>query len=298
MREKKKDLPAMPFYFGDWRKDPGVRALDLDVRMIWFEMLGFMWDSSERGFLTVNKKPITNFVIAKLVGVDITKMEQALEQMEQFDVFSRREDGAIYSRKMVRDEDIRAKRAAAGSAGMQARYKVKKSSNKRYNKTVTKGITNAANANANATEDVITNADENGKDGTEGKPFETFGSGGLPFQCRQIFLNTWEGYQWDLKDSQAVGRLIGKIKGVITDSQKRKGEIIGATDQKVIDFLTMLLQKLPKWYAERNRDVEGLDSKFNRIVNEIINANGQTSGYDSLKRKLAEEIITATSSGG
>ncbi len=119
---KKKDLPAMPFYFGDWRKAPEIRALDLDVRMIWFEMLGFMWESTERGYLTINSKPVITPVIAKMVGVDIKVLEQALKQLEEFSVFSKREDGAIYSRKMVADEEMRKVKSESGKKGMESRY--------------------------------------------------------------------------------------------------------------------------------------------------------------------------------
>jgi len=45
---KKDDLPAMPFYVGDWLKCPEVRALPLDYRALWFDMLCFMWESTER----------------------------------------------------------------------------------------------------------------------------------------------------------------------------------------------------------------------------------------------------------
>lgn len=119
---KKKDLPAMPFYFGDWRKAPEIRALDLDVRMIWFEIIGYMWESTERGYLTLNGKPVITPVISKMVGVDITEMEKALHQMEQFNVYSKREDGAIYCRKMIRDEELRQLKAKAGRKGMKKRY--------------------------------------------------------------------------------------------------------------------------------------------------------------------------------
>lgn len=119
---KKKDLPAMPFYFGDWRKAPEIRALDLDVRMIWFEMLGFMWESTERGYFTIKGKPVITPVISKMLGIDITAFKSALDQMEEFDVFSKREDGAIYSRKMVADEEIRLNKSLAGKKGMEKRY--------------------------------------------------------------------------------------------------------------------------------------------------------------------------------
>jgi hypothetical protein len=42
--------------------------------------------------------------------------------MEDFNVFSRRGDGAIYSRKMVRDEEIRRIKSEAGKVGMEKRY--------------------------------------------------------------------------------------------------------------------------------------------------------------------------------
>ncbi len=84
-----------------------------------------MWESTERGYLTLNEKPVITLVISKMVGVDITEMEKALQQMEQFNVFSRREDGAIFCRKMVRDEDIRQLKAKAGRKGMKKRYSKK-----------------------------------------------------------------------------------------------------------------------------------------------------------------------------
>lgn len=124
----------MPFYFGDWRKAPEIRALDLDVRMMWFEMIGFMWESTERGYLTLNQKPVSDFVISKMIGVDITKFNQALNQMVEFNVFSRREDGAIYCRKMVRDEKFRQIKSFAGKEGMKKRY------SKKQKKSVITGV--------------------------------------------------------------------------------------------------------------------------------------------------------------
>lgn len=119
---KKKDLPAMPFYFGDWRKAPEIRALDLDVRMIWFEMLGFMWESTERGYLTINGNPVITPVISRMLGVSENVLEKALEKMEEFEVFSRRKDSAIYCRRMVEDERLRLIKSKAGKKGMKNRY--------------------------------------------------------------------------------------------------------------------------------------------------------------------------------
>ena len=154
---KKHDLPSMPFYFGDWRKAPEVRALDLDVRMIWFEMLGYMWESTERGYLTINGNPPATETLARMLGIDITKLQHALQQMSGFDVYSvRLSDGAIFSRKMVNDVDISEKRSGAGKKGMKSRYKAPVN-NKTSNVVISNTITNTESEyeNEDANEEIL-----------------------------------------------------------------------------------------------------------------------------------------------
>lgn len=288
-----KKQPYIPLYIGDW--DRKCNTLSLEAEGAWLKLTFKLWDSPTRGLLSFC---FSQFVI--LCKKPPEKAREIWDELVKSGVFdlleSENDNYKIASRRMRREIELSKVRSESGSKGGRPK---KAKGNQTKTKTKAKAKQNPDNDNDNAIdidtgiENENASESENGKAGVEGNP-ENIGSGGLPFQCRQIILGAWEGYQWELKDSQAVKRLIEKIKGVITDSQKRKGEIIGATDQSVIDFLTMLLQKLPKWYAERNRDVEGLDSKFNRIVNEIRNASGQQGSYDSLKRRLAEEIITAT----
>lgn len=115
---KKHDLPAMPFYIGDWKKAPEIRALSLAARGLWFEMLLLMWESTERGFLTINGQPMTIEVLARQVGFACDLLQPLLAEMELYNVFSIREsDKAIYCRKMVRDSEISKKRILAGSKG-------------------------------------------------------------------------------------------------------------------------------------------------------------------------------------
>uniref|UniRef100_A0A6H2A4Q8 Uncharacterized protein n=1 Tax=viral metagenome TaxID=1070528 RepID=A0A6H2A4Q8_9ZZZZ len=117
MPNKKYDLPAMPFYFGDWMKAPEVRALELGDRMIWFEMLGFMWESTERGYLTINNKPIPDDTLARMLGLSVIRLRVGLVAMDNLNIFSRRKDGAIYSRRMVGDETKREKYREFGKKG-------------------------------------------------------------------------------------------------------------------------------------------------------------------------------------
>jgi len=117
---KKDDLPAMPFYIGDWAKAPEVKALPLDTRMVWMEMLFIMWESRERGYLTIAGKPIISEVLCNMIpGVKSHKeMLSHLKKMEHFEVYKRRDhDGAIYSPNMVKKEEVRRKKQTAGRMG-------------------------------------------------------------------------------------------------------------------------------------------------------------------------------------
>lgn len=114
---KKHDLPYMPWYWGDWFKCPEVRALSPAARCLWFEMLGLMWESTERGYLTLNGKPYPKEALARSLSFACDLLDTLLDELNLFGVYSVDDRGAIYSRKMVRDEDIRQKRAIAGQKG-------------------------------------------------------------------------------------------------------------------------------------------------------------------------------------
>ncbi|GAA4028025.1 hypothetical protein GCM10022409_10070 [Hymenobacter glaciei] len=111
-------LPAIQFYPGDWHKDQGVQALDLAQRGAWFELLLMMHDSDERGVLLVNGAPMPDAVIARRLGLDNQSANQILTTLLDFGVASRREsDGALFCRRMVKDEILRRVRTAAGKKG-------------------------------------------------------------------------------------------------------------------------------------------------------------------------------------
>jgi len=123
MNSKKDDLPYFPFYVGDWRKATDVQALPLETRAVWFEILCYMWESTERGYLTVNGKPLQNGALARMIGLPEDLLEQNLKQILEFGVASLREsDGAMYSRRMVKDQELRLKRQKAGKIGGKASF--------------------------------------------------------------------------------------------------------------------------------------------------------------------------------
>jgi len=115
---KKKDLPAMPFYVGDWLKDPVIRILSHEERGIWLDMLCLMWESKERGYLTINGKPFTDDMLARALSLVNHELTSRLTYFEELALFSRREtDKAIYSRKILQIVELSEKRKNAGKQG-------------------------------------------------------------------------------------------------------------------------------------------------------------------------------------
>ncbi|GAA4355908.1 hypothetical protein GCM10023185_19210 [Hymenobacter saemangeumensis] len=128
-------LPAIQFYPGDWHKDQGVQALDLQQRGAWFELLLMMHDSDERGVLLVNGQPMPDSVIARRLGLDNQTATQILTTLLTYGVASRREsDGALFCRRMVKDEKLRQVRTEAGKKGGNPRLL-----NQSANQTLTTG---------------------------------------------------------------------------------------------------------------------------------------------------------------
>lgn len=143
---KKHDLPAMPFYVGDWRKAPDIRSLSLEERALWFEMLCLMWESPRRGYLTIDgTAPIDDETLGRMIGEHsfvITKIKHVLASRNVFSV--EEETNILFNRRMVRDEKIRESRSTAGSYGMSVRYKKEGVC---YNKTLNKVVTKPEDEN-------------------------------------------------------------------------------------------------------------------------------------------------------
>lgn len=111
--------PAFQFYPSDWRNDAGLRLCSIGARGLWIEMMCLMHDATPYGHLTVMGRAIAPEALARLAGESVAAVKRWLVEMEQNDVFSRTDEGVIYSRRMVRDEEIREARAAGGPLGKE-----------------------------------------------------------------------------------------------------------------------------------------------------------------------------------
>jgi len=109
--------PYMPFYIGDYKKDVEVQSLDRYCRNVWLDMMCLMWESQVRGYLLLGGKPMSRETIARNIGEDNQNFEICLTKILEFGCFDIREDGAIFSRRMVRENELSVKRAKSGSQG-------------------------------------------------------------------------------------------------------------------------------------------------------------------------------------
>lgn len=111
-------LPALQFYPGDWRKDPGVQSLTYEERGIWIEILFLMHESDSRGTLTLNGHPISDERLAILLKLDKQKITTVITTLLELGVASLcPKTGALMNRRMVRDEEIISKRRESGRKG-------------------------------------------------------------------------------------------------------------------------------------------------------------------------------------
>lgn len=117
----KDKLPAIQFYPGDWRRDPGVQSLDFHDRGVWFELICIMHESQSRGKLLLNGAPMPDSAVARLLGCSEAEWKQTRSRLEAHGVASICPDtGALINRRMVRDEDLRRRKAEAGAKGGKA----------------------------------------------------------------------------------------------------------------------------------------------------------------------------------
>lgn len=117
MAEQNNKRPSYQWYPGDARRDTGLQSCRLVVRGLWREMLDLMHDGEPYGHLTAGGQPITVETLARMVGEPAKDVRRWVQELEDRRVFSRTDDGVIYSRRLVRDQHIRTVRAEAGKLG-------------------------------------------------------------------------------------------------------------------------------------------------------------------------------------
>ena len=111
--------PAFQFYPADWRKDAALQSCSLCARGLWVEMMCILHECEPYGVLSVNGKAMGTAQLSRLVGESERAVKKLLSELEEAGVFSRDDEGRIYSRRMVNDERVRNARAEGGKAGSE-----------------------------------------------------------------------------------------------------------------------------------------------------------------------------------
>lgn len=121
-------LPAIIFYPGDWKKDPGIQALNFEERGIWFELLLIMHDCPRRGFLEINGAAMSDEIIGKILGIHGNKWKKIKRKLEVTGILSIEEkSGTLFNRRMAREEELREKNRKNGKLGGNPNFEKGKS---------------------------------------------------------------------------------------------------------------------------------------------------------------------------
>ena len=94
----------LKFWPQDWQRDPALRSCSAAARGVWMDMLCIMHEGKPYGHLTIGDRAASPRQIATLTGLTEKEAIKVLAELEHAGVFSRAEDGTIFSRRMVRDE--------------------------------------------------------------------------------------------------------------------------------------------------------------------------------------------------
>jgi hypothetical protein len=90
------------------------------------DMICYMHEGNPYGYLRVGSKVILAPNLSVMVGLNLDTVDRLLAELEDCGVFERDEDSCIYSRRMIRDENLRNKRAAGGKLGGNPALKPRK----------------------------------------------------------------------------------------------------------------------------------------------------------------------------
>ncbi|MCA3268483.1 MAG: hypothetical protein ING19_20760 [Azospirillum sp.] len=118
-----KRQPWMKFFPSDWRADPALRMCSFAARGLWVDLMTLMHEAEPYGHLLVSGKSPTARQLSGLLGGGLKEIEALLAELEEAGVFSKTDEGVIYSRRMTRDHARAQKDKANGKGGGNPRLK-------------------------------------------------------------------------------------------------------------------------------------------------------------------------------
>lgn len=107
--------PSYQWYPGDWKRDTALQACSWEARCLWRDLLDLMHDGQPYGHLSINGRALRLEQIGSMVGLSVARVKAYLTELEEAGVPSQTPEGILYSRRMVRDEEVRERRAKGGA---------------------------------------------------------------------------------------------------------------------------------------------------------------------------------------
>jgi hypothetical protein len=110
-------LPWMKFFPADWLADAALRSCSFETRGLWIDILCHMHRNDRRGYLQLNGSPVTPEQIARMTGCSADQATRCVAELLSSGVASVLDDGTLYSRRMLREEQKRGLCSEAGQRG-------------------------------------------------------------------------------------------------------------------------------------------------------------------------------------
>mgnify|MGYP003341248770 CR=1 FL=1 len=114
--------PSFQFYPSDWLRDTALRSCSTGARGLWMDMICYMHEGNPYGYLKVGNKVIHAENLSRMVGESLDNVKKWLDELFEAGVYDL-DDGAICSRRMIRDENLRKIRAEGGKLGGNPKLK-------------------------------------------------------------------------------------------------------------------------------------------------------------------------------
>jgi len=117
--------PAFQWYAMDWLTDVNLRICSRETRADWADLLNYMFLSDERGKLKIQGRPMTKSDIQNLLKLSDSEFDKTFNELIRNGVMKQDSDGVYYSRRMVKDEEVRKIHAECGKLGGNPKLKKK-----------------------------------------------------------------------------------------------------------------------------------------------------------------------------
>lgn len=109
-------LPAIMLYVGDWLRD-AIAGCSLAAQGLWLRMMFVMHDSDRYGHLAAAGRPFSDEAVAARCGCSLDEYKSRLRELLDAGVPSCLSGGILFSRRMVRDAELRKARQKSGRLG-------------------------------------------------------------------------------------------------------------------------------------------------------------------------------------